>query len=282
MIEKERARSRSRRHIGHIEKSDASAYGKCTDNNQYCSDWARAGHCTLSDYVRENCKLSCRAPGCDLVCKDTYDDCEAWKNMGHCFVESVKQACPKSCNPACQGGNPPTQRPVTEKPKTDGPVRTDKPVTGGPQPTRGPNPTAIPRKTANGTILGIGKLCLDKKAKCKEWADRGDCSSNPRYMLFYCAKSCKSKTCDMEIPRPPGECANPLGLSWDGTSNFQIPHSLHQHIWPLVVVGRQVHRTLVSTSKTTTPTRGSDVGARTVTILLRTRGLHTYKWIWEV
>ena len=37
--------------------------------------------------------------------------------------------------------------------------------------------------------------------------------------------SCKVTNCDKGIQKPPGQCANPLGLSWDGTSNFKIPDS---------------------------------------------------------
>merc|ERR1712121_546014 len=33
--------------------------------------------------------------------------------------------------------------------------------------------------------------CVDKHSRCQEWADRGECKINPRYMLNMCKKACK-------------------------------------------------------------------------------------------
>jgi len=43
------------------------------------------------------------------------------------------------------------------------------------------------------------KVCEDKNQQCSSWAERGECSKNPAYMLPNCAKSC-------------GECGSGLGL----------------------------------------------------------------------
>jgi len=57
-IEKKRAAARSKRHIGEIYRNKRDLRD-CIDKNEYCPDWAKAGHCTLSTYVQENCKMSC-------------------------------------------------------------------------------------------------------------------------------------------------------------------------------------------------------------------------------
>merc|ERR1712048_149793 len=44
-------------------------------------------------------------------------------------------------------------------------------------------------------------------------------------MLRNCLISCKVKSCDMGVQKPSGQCANPLGLSYDGSGSFQIPDS---------------------------------------------------------
>ena len=45
-------------------------------------------------------------------------------------------------------------------------------------------------------------------------------------MLPNCMISCGSATqCDKPGLKPNDQCANPLGLSWDGTKNFKIPDS---------------------------------------------------------
>jgi len=33
--------------------------------------------------------------------------------------------------------------------------------------------------------------CVDHHRRCQEWADRGECKKNPRYMLRWCKKACK-------------------------------------------------------------------------------------------
>lgn len=71
----------------------------------------------------------------------------------------------------------------------------------------------------------LGMRCYDRKKKCKEWADAGECEKNPRAMLFYCKKSCQKAPCDREILRPPGTCNEPLGLSLDLKGKWSVPDS---------------------------------------------------------
>uniref|UniRef100_H2XRW8 ShKT domain-containing protein n=1 Tax=Ciona intestinalis TaxID=7719 RepID=H2XRW8_CIOIN len=42
-----------------------------------------------------------------------------------------------------------------------------------------------------GTTGGSGGTCTDRNTYCPSWANDGECSANPSYMLTYCRKSCK-------------------------------------------------------------------------------------------
>ena len=35
------------------------------------------------------------------------------------------------------------------------------------------------------------EVCEDKNQQCSSWAERGECRSNPAYMLPLCCKSCE-------------------------------------------------------------------------------------------
>ena len=72
-------------------------------------------------------------------------------------------------------------------------------------------------------VLGI--LCKDLYTQCGGWSRSGECESNPGWMLKNCMLSCNGAHCDKSIKKPDGHCANPLGLSDDGSGNFRIPDS---------------------------------------------------------
>jgi len=46
--------------------------------------------------------------------------------------------------------------------------------------------------------------CVDKHERCKEWADRGECKNNYRYMGPHCAKSCGICGCNDGFPEDCG------------------------------------------------------------------------------
>jgi len=135
---------------------------------------------------------------------------------------TVARECQLSCNPFCKGNPPPTQPPKTQPPVTQPPA-TQTPDAG----THKPNPTdyVTPSPKPNGKFLGKGKLCKDYHNECANWARQGECEANPGWMLRNCLISCKVKSCDMGVQKPSGQCANPLGLSYDGSGSFQIPDS---------------------------------------------------------
>jgi len=212
-VERKRKAARAKRHSGEIgnEKSDMKdkrdVNDVCIDENKYCPDWAKMGYCSNDPYTQQHCKLSCRSPSCisNVKCVNNDALCPEWAKWGHCQLNPyVMKECQASCNPTCNGGVTPTMGPQTRPPT---------------QPPTAP-PTDVKR-----TYLGKGILCVDSHPNCANWAKQGQCESNPGWMMKSCMISCKSTTCDPVGLKPAGTCANPLGLSWDGTSNFKIPDS---------------------------------------------------------
>ena len=74
----------------------------------------------------------------------------------------------------------------------------------------------------------VGPECVDNNPKCLEWAEGGECRTNPGYMLRQCQKSCS--TCgksDTEIQGMVDEysklCedANPNCESWAGSGECE-------------------------------------------------------------
>lgn len=54
------------------------------------------------------------------------------------------------------------------------------------------------------------KPCEDLNKYCGSWAKRGECTSNPEYMLTYCQKSCNSCPNPGEVvPTTTTEAPNP-------------------------------------------------------------------------
>ena len=56
-------------------------------------------------------------------------------------------------------------------------------------------------------INNSGILCVDAydTKRCQEWAEQGECESNPGWMMNNCMKSCKSTKCDMGVMKPQGK-----------------------------------------------------------------------------
>jgi len=219
-VEAKRKAARAKRHIGDLlVKRNADKQTDCRDDNKHCNDWAKAGYCSTNSYTQQHCRLSCGSPSCkNSACKDDYPECPTWFDWGHCQLNpTVMKYCQKSCNPLCNGGVTPTKRP------TAGPRTTELPKTKEPQ-TK-PPPTKQPPTGNKRTYLGKGLLCIDGHPDCSMWAKQGECERNPGWMMNNCMISCKSTTCDQVGLKPAGKCANPLGLSWDGTSKFKIPDS---------------------------------------------------------
>ncbi|XP_077989428.1 uncharacterized protein LOC144443759 [Glandiceps talaboti] len=113
----------------------------------------------------------------------------------------------------CDGDSPVTQQPPPPPPPPTGgppPLPSTPPPTGGPPPlpstpppTGGPPPlpstpppTGGPPPLPPTTEEPETNDCTDENSRCKEWADRGECSKNPAYMLQYCKQSCDVQDCD--------------------------------------------------------------------------------------
>lgn len=140
-----------------------------------------------------------------IPCVDNYKDCPGWARMGYCPLgrtKRVKKECPLSCQDHCKAFRTTTPRPTTIPPTTAKP---------------------IPR-----VFMGTGKLCKNVYSKCPMWAARGDCKRIPEYMRRICPQECNRTSsevgCDPRPQKPPGTCAEPLGIAFNGTGS-KIPDS---------------------------------------------------------
>ena len=217
-IEKKRAIARQKKYFGDIRERRNLA--DCIDQNKYCSDWAKAGYCSTSSVTAELCKLSCDSPSCKVTANDCVDqrtECPEWKSWGHCSLNpTVARMCTLSCNPQCKNVLPKTTLSPTDS--TPPSVTTN----GNGHETN--PPTANPTDTPKRSFMGVGILCQNGHVECEKWAQRGECTRNPGWMVKNCAIACNNTRCDKEVPKPAGKCADPLGLSWDGTG-YKIPDS---------------------------------------------------------
>merc|ERR1719480_652418 len=151
--------------------------GPCSDDNQFCRDWAASGQCeTNPGYMLEACRESCGvcppapqptpdprpSPG---PCSDDNQFCRDWAASGQCETNPgyMLEACRESC-----GVCPPAPLPTP----------------GPPQPSPGP--------------------CSDDSEFCGDWAASGQCETNPGYMLEACPASCRVCTGPSPVPSPGG------------------------------------------------------------------------------
>jgi len=150
---------------------------KCTNANGYCATWAKDNQCVAnSEWMIPNCAGSC-CPLCNgeadaaaaLVCPaadksascetDSRTSCAKWAEKGEC-EKNAKWMIPNCQASCCDTCN----------------------------------------RAANG-CPAVTKLCSDDydAAKCAAWAEKGECTKNPKFMNKNCSKSC----CSLCAPKPP-------------------------------------------------------------------------------
>ena len=57
----------------------------CQDNSKWCGYWAKNGECeNHPNYMRVNCRKSCRQCDKDLSCVDNESHCQEWADDGWC------------------------------------------------------------------------------------------------------------------------------------------------------------------------------------------------------
>jgi len=102
-------------------------------------------------------------PRTEPPCEDNNKRCQEWADRGECKINPnyMLKWCRLSCK-VCTGSTGTTSAPV--------PVTTSVPVS---------------------TLPSTDPSCTNNHDRCQEWADRGECKKNPRYMLRMCKKSCK-------------------------------------------------------------------------------------------
>ncbi|XP_025079726.1 uncharacterized protein LOC112555506 [Pomacea canaliculata] len=145
--------------------------GVCKDVYTFekCHKWKEMGDCvTNSFFMKKNCKSTCNfcanpAMQPEASCINRYDDakCEMWALDGECMLnpEWMSDRCRKSCRKC-----------------SDGSV-SDGPDSGG----------------ADKDKEDEEKECVDihpNGAECRRWAEIGECTKNPKWMIPNCRKSC--------------------------------------------------------------------------------------------
>jgi len=160
---------------------------KCTNANGYCATWAKDNQCVAnSEWMIPNCAGSC-CPLCNgeadaaaakvcptadksASCKaDSRTSCAGWAAKGECEKNA------KWMIPNCQASCCPTCN-----------------------------------RAANG-CPAIKTLCTDDHDadKCAAWAEKGECTKNPKFMNKNCSKSC----CSLCAPKPPATVAAPVSYA---------------------------------------------------------------------
>ena len=135
--------------------------GAC-DTHEMCPAWQAQGLCEEeTDYMTRHCPVSCNSKSRKAipasVCVDAHPRCQVWADLGECTanVRNMKQYCAKSCD-LCDANS------LESAPEDD---------TAEAQDDDDPN-------------------CVDNHTNCDFWAEKGECESNPSYMLTNCRKSC--------------------------------------------------------------------------------------------
>ena len=114
----------------------------------------------------------------DPSCEDTNASCESWASSGECEANPAYMVtnCAKSCG-ECEAAAPAPASGTTTTAPTSAPTSA---------PTLAPTlaPTSAPTGPAG------AEACEDMNASCEAWAARGECGTNPSYMISNCFKSC--------------------------------------------------------------------------------------------
>ncbi|EGT54069.1 hypothetical protein CAEBREN_32008 [Caenorhabditis brenneri] len=148
----------------------------CFNENECCGPWAAKGECQKNPvYMNVWCKASCRqcTPNYNIndECSDRHTNCAMWSRSGECNKNPLwmSENCRKSCNKCgrsraatCGGGA--DNIAVTNPPATN---------TNNQQNTPCDSP-----------------MCYNEDQCCPIWAQRGQCRSNPAYMMCQCKVSC--------------------------------------------------------------------------------------------
>jgi hypothetical protein len=126
----------------------------CMDAETSCPSWAKQGQCHANPkFMHTTCKRSCNLCG---ICKDNKASCATWAKTGSCKTNAafMDLYCRKSCS-RCDAITSPAVTPTSAsvKPKLK---------------------------------------CVDENEACEVWTKNGECTTNPKYMHKFCARSCKA------------------------------------------------------------------------------------------
>lgn len=131
--------------------------GVC-DTHERCPVWQEQGLCEEEkDYMTRHCPVSCNMKHSKATpvasCVDAHPRCKVWADLGECTVNArnMRQYCAKSCDLCDEHA---LEAALDEEENSANPD------------------------------------CVDSHTNCDFWAEKGECESNPTYMLANCMKSC--------------------------------------------------------------------------------------------
>ncbi|XP_015775278.1 PREDICTED: coagulation factor VII-like isoform X3 [Acropora digitifera] len=216
---------------------------ECVDKSGSCSAWAGNGECTRNpSYMKINCKRSCGI--CTARCEDSRYECSGWANRGACARNPsyMRTYCKKSCG-LCRiaSWGSWTSWSVCSKTCGNGLKKRTRTCSKSAAQNGGLACSGSSQQTARCNTQRCPAVCLDKNNFCSGWAKRGECRSNPAYMLANCKRSCRvcvdgnwgawngwsacSRSCGTGLQKRTRTCSNPVpkggGRSCSG-SNQQM------------------------------------------------------------
>ncbi|XP_052783984.1 zinc metalloproteinase nas-15-like isoform X2 [Mya arenaria] len=205
------------------EPQDRTCFNAHGDDWQ-CAIWANQGECDRNPrYMTESCKRACKLCGDkskdDATCEDHYETklCRVWKDHGECIVNNkwMHKYCRQTCN-ACENSGPDPDVACDNK-HTDEAECHKWAAEGECQ----MNPAWMPENckkschmcgeqtpifTTTETPKPGDCENFHNTPECEGWAETGECSANPDWMIPNCRRACNK--CDEGGQQ---ECKN----TWD-------------------------------------------------------------------
>lgn len=162
--------------VHHVKHLHHMVRGKHHNKHEKCEEWAAIGGCAKNPvFMNEMCRKACwQAPHFDEVLVDNNPHCSDWAPKGECLnnPKFMMLHCPKSCSEIEK---------VQEQQRAELEAKLDhKEEVFAAQAVGAAAAQAVAPQPKN----------EDKSEYCSAWAMKGECASNPTFMMKECPKSC--------------------------------------------------------------------------------------------
>ncbi len=175
----------------------------CADKNFECPSWAAEGECSKNPgWMLANCALSCDScEGGDSnepapTCVDSDNRCPEWAAADECYKNPVWMGnnCKLSCG-GCQSQDNLSEDDTDENFDDTNGNSTNEDYTNEDYTNEDYTNGDYTNEDYTYTDPGDSLItCQDSNDRCPEWAGKGECMSNPSWMLANCQKSCNACT----------------------------------------------------------------------------------------